>query len=382
MNPINKHRRFKIGMAVAMVGLATVAGALRAEAQGATISVCKFYDFPSLDGVKDPGDKGIAGWRFVLTPLTPGGGTNQVGVTQADGGTNFVVAPGSYYVTEILPDVRWVPTGISHGSNDVVTDVSATTVLVTVTNGHGASLCFGNVCIGTNGATLPQPPSYWSGPGGQGEFATNDVLQARLDPFNPDTYLPGNPPELVNSVAGGIFDRTNYVELRDWIRGANSFNLAYCLSVEVGVAQLNNDTGRLTFEELVYAPGLPPDLGITYYDANGLFALLGDVVAGAQNLIGDLLADTGGLGVVSPRDSNAGVFQAFKRALGDVNRNRNFVQATPCPFSYGRVTPTAICPPRVPPPAPVEAPVVVKPPAATSTAVAASPHRAEMAQPR
>jgi hypothetical protein len=63
----------------------------------------KFEDL-NANGVRDPGEPGLAGFTINLTPASPG--TPPVGTTTTDSNGNFIfldVAPGTYVLSEVIP---------------------------------------------------------------------------------------------------------------------------------------------------------------------------------------------------------------------------------------------------------------------------------------
>ncbi len=149
------------------------------------IKACKIYDRDG-DGVADPDEPGIAGWKMELT------GTDVTGApvgpfyqyTGEDGCTTFAdLLPGNYTVTEILPIGNWESTGptsfdVTIESYLVDSDLSGTTAEFTFTN-----ICKGVADFDTKG--------YWHNKNGLTELTDADIAYVNtLDPYDdPTTYF-------------------------------------------------------------------------------------------------------------------------------------------------------------------------------------------------
>jgi hypothetical protein len=96
--------------------------------------------------------------------------------------------------------------------------------------------------------------------------------------------------------------------------------MAYMLSAQLAAMELNVYNGLVPSGSLIYAPGT------TSANPAG-FASVNDVMAEANAL---LLAN-GNIGASSPDRVHA---EALKNALDKANNNLNFVQGTPCAFSF------------------------------------------------
>ena len=103
------------------------------------VTACKIYD-SNTNGIADPGENGLVGWKFVLTGTLANGATFQTQVMySSEGGcaTFPDLYPGTYTITEVMPnDPLWVSTGaVSHTftiesslSGDVIGGTAVTAV--------------------------------------------------------------------------------------------------------------------------------------------------------------------------------------------------------------------------------------------------------------
>jgi hypothetical protein len=261
-------------------------------------SICgtKFYD-ANVSGTRDQGEVGIAGWKLVLS-----GAASATVFTDSKGNYCFTgLLPGSYTVTEVLPNSKWMNT------------TGGTSVAINgLTCPQGVS--FGNVCLGPGGGlTL----GFWSNKNGQAILAAHDpawrTLLNGLNLRNAD----GSP----FTVPGGNFN-TAYSAFRGWLLGANATNMAYMLSAQLAAMELNVNYGGVNGNSLVFAgttcsePGLSPSGFIKVND------LMADAVA-------ELLAD----GVTLSGNPDRTCQEFKKNALDNANNNLNFVQSSPCPFT-------------------------------------------------
>ena len=96
--------------------------------------------------------------------------------------------------------------------------------------------------------------------------------------------------------------------------------MAYMLSAQLAAMELNVFNGKVDGNALIYAPGTT--------SANALgFATVNAIMDEANAA---LLAD----GYTLAGDPNRTVQGALKNALDNANNNKNFVQTTPCAFSF------------------------------------------------
>jgi hypothetical protein len=119
---------------------------------------------------------------------------------------------------------------------------------------------------------------------------------------------------------GANFDPKTYQDFQKWLGSGTAVNMAYQLSVHLACMSLNVNTGIQNGNALIYAPGTASA------NAQG-FATLNAVIAEANTLLckkGKILSD----------DPDRAYAATLKDALDKGNQNQNFVQSTPCSFSF------------------------------------------------
>jgi hypothetical protein len=248
------------------------------EPPSGTLEVVKFYD-ANVNGINDDGQP-ITGWEIHIVD-----GTEYVRYTPV----SIIVAPDVYTVTESTPvEPNWVGTT----DNPVIVDLAA---------GETETVEFGNVCLGGGGGhTL----GFWSNKNGQatlndgGSMAPELALLSGLHLRNAD---------------GSDFDPAGYSALRNWLLNGTAVNMSYMLSVQLAAMALNVEAGFVAGGALVY-------------DGVG-FVTIDDLIAAADAA---LAAD----GDTPDGDPNRAIQEALKDTLDAANNNQNFVQASPCPFSF------------------------------------------------
>ncbi len=243
------------------------------------VNICKFYD-ADTQGDWDAGEVPLKGWLITINGAPY--------YTGDDGCVTATVAKGAYTATEGLPSTSWKVTtgGVSQNLN---TD---TTV----------KYSFGNVCLGAGGGhTL----GYWSNKNGQAKM--NDGPE-------------GVAPELallsglnLRTATGANFDPATYTAFRTWLLGANATNMAYMLSAQLAAMQLNVEAGIVSGGSLVW-------------DGSGFISIT-NLMAAANTSLG-LYPNTVASG------ANRAAQEALKNALDKANNNLNFVQTTPCAYSF------------------------------------------------
>jgi hypothetical protein len=241
-------------------------------------AVCalKFYD-ANANGSNDDGQV-VAGWKFNLS----GNGSQFTG---SDGKTCFTgLGPGSYIVTEVAPNTKWVATNPTSQ---------------TVELGCPTTVEFGNVCLGAGGGlTL----GYWSNKNGQAILQRNDPAWRNL--LNALCLKKANGSDY--DVPGGSFS-TAYSDFRTWLLNANAVNMAYMLSAQLAAMELNVNFGSVNGSSLVYAPGC------------GGFITVNELMDAANSALCN--------------GASRSEQECLKNALDNANNNKNFVQPYPCPFT-------------------------------------------------
>jgi len=275
----------------------------------ATLCIDKFYD-ANGNGVKDPGEVSINGWEFLVvaddnlinTRFTP---------------ICMVVDLGGFHVFESTPvELNWVHT-------------TQTETDITLNAGDTPTLEFGNVCLGGgNGLTL----GFWSNKNGQSlETLADFAFLTNLNLVN----ATGAAQDFTGSLTA---DKT---ALNTWLLNASATNMAYMLSAQLATMELNvrhpnnkynNNTG-VSGSALVYAPNLLQSVNPSFPATAGLTALgfisINDLMTAANNI----LLPPGNL--TTTASTLRSYEQVLKTALDDANNNINFVESSPCPFSFG-----------------------------------------------
>lgn len=253
-----------------------------------TVNIVKFYD-ANANGINDDGQL-ITGWRMRIQDeidyirFTP---------------ISIIVAPDNYVVTESDPiQTNWIHT-------------TTNPVNITLGDGQTANVEFGNLCLGAGGGlTL----GYWSNKNGQ---ATMKSL-----PNAGMTLLGGLN---LKGATGLDFDPANYTAFRTWLLSANATNMAYMLSAQLAAMELNVATGKVSGSALVYAPCLIGS-GTTGVNSLGFISITDLMNAANSDLAVHFNTVAGG--------SARSYQECLKNTLDSANNNLNFVQATPCPFSF------------------------------------------------
>ena len=248
------------------------------EPESGTLEVVKFYD-ANVNGINDDGQP-ITGWEIHIVD-----GTEYVRYTPV----SIIVVPDVYTVTESTPiEPNWVGTT----PNPVVVDLAA---------GETATVEFGNVCLGGGGGhTL----GFWSNKNGQATLNDGGTLAPELALLSSLS---------LRNATGADFDPAAYAALRNWLLNGTAVNMSYMLSVQLAAMVLNVEAGFVDGDALVY-------------DGDD-FVSVDDLIAAAN---AELAAD----GYTPAGDPNRAIQEALKDTLDAANNNQNFVQASPCPFSF------------------------------------------------
>lgn len=239
-----------------------------------SLEVIKFYD-ANANGINDDGQL-ITGWKVRIQD-----GIDIFRFTPV----SIIVAPDDYIITESDPvESNWLHT-------------TPNPVNVTVADKQTVKVEFGNVCLGAGGGlTL----GFWSNKNGQALVDAGDL--AALSALN------------LRDGTGGNFDPASYSVLRTWLLNATATNMAYMLSAQLAAMKLNVLNGKVNGGALVYSPTL------------GFISI--------NKLIDDANAELGLHGTAYSGDSWRAYQESLKNALDKANNNLNFVQATPCAFTF------------------------------------------------
>jgi hypothetical protein len=253
----------------------------------AVLEVKKFYD-ADVDGIKDDGEVELEGWKIGITDSINLCRFTPVSVT---------LDPDSYTVFEYNPlESNWVPT-------------TPQSVNITLDPGETETVLFGNVCLGSGGGkTL----GFWSNKNGQAKLNDDGGMNSEF------AMLSGY---CLRNALGGDFDPTTYTQFRSWLLGANATNMAYMLSAQLAAMALNVEAGFVSGSSIVYAPGCG-DMGM-----GNNFITISNLITKAND---ELCAH----GYTPAGDPNRALQECLKNALDNANNNKNFVQPTPCSYSF------------------------------------------------
>jgi hypothetical protein len=262
----------------------------------ATLNVAKFYD-ANANGFNDDAQP-IVGWKVNIhdgidfdrfTPVT------------------MILDPDDYVVSEYHPiQANWFQTA---GLLDGVAQNPINPVNVTLAADQNKTVTFGNLCVGAGGGlTL----GFWSNKNGAKALSANS-----------NAVLNGVLALNLRKADGGLLGSVNLATFQSWLLSANATNMANMLSAQLAAMKANVLNGNVVGTSLIYAPGTT--------SANSLgFATVNAIVAEANaELFLHGLTTSGGA-----QSAFRSYQEALKNALDKANNNLNFVQGTPCPFSF------------------------------------------------
>ena len=248
-----------------------------------TVTVIKFYD-ANANGINDDGQL-ITGWRVRIQ--------DSIDFIRFTPVSIQVFAPDTYTVTESDPiETTWVHT-------------TPTIVVFPLAVGETRNVEFGNLCLGAGGGlTL----GFWSNKNG-GKVITG-----------PPSLLAGVLALCLRNGNGSPLGVVNLANFQKFLTSANATNMSNMLSAQLAAMHLNVASGGVSGNAIIYAPGTN--------SANALgFATVSAVMAEANAI---LCAN----GVILSGNPLRPRAEAVKNALDRANNNLNFVQATPCPFTF------------------------------------------------
>ena len=247
-----------------------------------TLNVIKFYD-ANANGINDDGQL-ITGWNINIHDGMNINETTPVSV---------VVDPDDYVVTEGTP----IQSNWSHTTTNPVN--------VTVVDGGTANVEFGNLCVGAGGGlTL----GFWSNKNGAKVIT------------GPPSLLAGVLALSLRNANGSLLGSVSLANFQKFLLNANAVNMANMLSAQLAAMYLNVASGGVSGSSLIYAPGTT--------SANALgYATVSSILAEAN---ASLIAN----GYTVASGATRTYQEALKNALDKANNNLNFVQGTPCPFSF------------------------------------------------
>ena len=266
----------------------------------ADLCVRKFYD-ANVNGIWDGTEVEITGWQFTIF------GTDNWSTMQIPHTTTpwcAEVDPDTFNVTEA--DALALPTWL-HTTPTVVT--------ITLTAGQHGDVIFGNACLGAGGGlTL----GFWSNKNGQ--KLENAADFTALTALNLRTATGANQ-DFTGSLAA------NKTTLNTFLLGATATNMANMLSAQLAAMTLNvrhytvSPAFGVNGAAIVSAPGCG-NTGL-----NNQFITINDLMAAAD-------ASLAAHPVTISASPDRTYQECLKNALDDANNNKNFVQGSPCTFSF------------------------------------------------
>lgn len=271
---------------------------------GAKLCGKKVYD-ADFDGVVDPEDPGIQGFKITIEVTLPNGDVQTETVYTGAGGTyctvNCYPEGSTYEVCEVAPSSAWIqtfPAGNACYEGTIPTSTGPYSASSSLPDVEG--LVFANVVLGGEGG---HTPGFWHNQNGEETMMDGGTLQPEL---NAVIALP------LRNEDGSNAYFANFQEFSDWLVSTNGVNMANKLSSHVAAMYLNIEAGFVNAGSYIYAPGTTSagPLG---------FAEVGDVLAEA---IAALEAD----GYTPSGDEPMRSYQtALKDALDKANNNTNWV---------------------------------------------------------
>lgn len=265
----------------------------------ATLHVRKYYD-ANANGQYDSGEAYLPNWKFRIHD-----GIDWIRYTPAD----MIVDPDQYWISEFKPvETNWIPTDTGTGPVDNETGTPTKTYTLAGLDDETAQ--FGNVCVGAGGGkTL----GFWSNNNGQATLNDGGSVAPELALLSSRN---------LRNATGADFDPTTYAGFRTWLLSANATNMANMLSAQLAAMELNVEGGLVNGNALIYAPGTQSA------NAQG-FATVNSVMAEANTSLGTN-------GNTTAAGATRTYQEALKNALDKANNNLNFVQSSPCPYTFAQ----------------------------------------------
>jgi hypothetical protein len=252
-----------------------------AALESSTLNVLKFYD-ANANGIDDDSQY-MTGWLINISNATTGF-NRSTNVTE-------ILEPGTYTVREYMPvENSWRNT-------------TPLSFIILLSPGEEETVKFGNLCLGEGGG---HTIGFWRNPNGKLLIGADDL--ALLNGLN------------LTNATGAVFDPADIAALDNWLHYADSVNMAYMLSAQLAAMELNVYNGLVDGNSIIYAPNTT--------SANALgYATVTDIMAEANAELG--------LHPLTTTESPYREYQEdLKDALDDANNNLNFVQPTPCIFTF------------------------------------------------
>ncbi|MGH8086223.1 MAG: hypothetical protein ACREPV_13275 [Lysobacter sp.] len=299
MDVNRRNPRRAVATAVLLSGCLVAGAGVAADPAAAscgcsTIKVKKFYD-ANANGVHDPGEPGVRGWKMTLESISKS--VNSSKNTNVYGVAGWGIKAGSdYSLREGTPDqTNWVQSAPVDANGD---PVNPQTGIVAVP-GKTAWVKFGNYCtVGSGGRT----PGYWGNKNGERRMGDGGTLQPELDLLGAMNLVDAN---------GLAFDPSSHAGFKSWLRGSNAVNMAYKLSSHLAAMALNVEAG--------------------YVDGDATFVSFGGTVNELMALANQSLADHPKTFTGHPERAYQ---EQLKNYLDALNNNAAIVSPIPCKRSF------------------------------------------------
>lgn len=260
-----------------------------------TIKVKKFYD-ANANGVLDPGEPGLRGWKMTLESVSKS--INSSKNTNLWGVAGWGVKAGNdYSLLEGTPnETNWVQSSPVDQNGDPINPQ----VGIEAIAGKTTWVKFGNYCkVGSHGRT----PGFWGNKNGERRMGDDGSLQPELDLLEDLSLVDAD---------GMVFDPTSHAEFKGWLRDSDATNMAYKLSSHLAAMALNVEAGFVNGN----ATFLPFDGTI-----NELMALANNsLAANPQTFVGH---------------PERAYQEQLKNYLDALNNNAAIVSPTPCKRTFG-----------------------------------------------
>lgn len=260
-----------------------------------TIKVKKFYD-ANANGVLDPGEPGVRGWKMTLESASKS--VNSSKNTNVYGVAGWSIKAGSdYSLREGTPDqTNWVQSSPVDANGD---PINPQTGIVAVP-GKTTWVKFGNYCeVGSGGRT----PGYWGNRNGERQMGDGGSLQPELDLLGDLNLVDAN---------GSAFDPASHAGFNAWLRGSDAVNMAYKLSSHLAAMALNVEAG--------------------YVNGNATFVPFDGTIIELMTLANDSLLANPQTFVGHPERAYQ---EELKNYLDALNNNAAIVSPTPCKRTFG-----------------------------------------------
>lgn len=280
------------GLMVAGTGFA--ADLTTASCGCSTIKVKKFYD-ANANGVLDPGEPGLRGWKMTLESVSKS--VDSTKYTNWSGVAGWGIKAGSdYSLREGTPiQTNWVQSSPVDENGDPINPQTGIEAFA----GKTTWVKFGNYCkVGSRGRT----PGFWGNKNGETRMGDGGTLQPELDLLGDLNLVDAN---------GMAFNPGNHAEFKGWLRDSEATNMAYKLSSHVAAMALNIEAG--------------------FVNGNVTYVPVGGTINELMGLANQSLLDDPQTFVGHPQRAYQ---EQLKNHLDALNNNAAVVSPTPCKRSF------------------------------------------------